>query len=861
MKVLFILIFFCLGQVQACEFRDINSPLVPSEILGLNPTNCFSSDVSGSLLINNDATGDNQNISRRDSYCNCIREEGEKFDFAPEQSDLDRFQVRAASKLRGKIDNSIDVLANRMAVMNGDMFVENKEAGQTCRQLLENDLQNLTCPGDNTILPAEYIQKTASTFYSTAKNRAGSLIEDKTESCGDNDVGMSFSEILDIRSSASPMVAQILQRIIQSAPSEVRNSKQNFQELMQDPMFVISLSSNPELMNSYNSFQMTLKQHPVMRELLHNPELYNAMKSDEAIEVDSFSQSINRVFTERTIGHCENLKAQITRLFCTQNNTSFTPPDFSEFKTIISSMIPENSGVTLENINYFKHKSISEQFCNSNGSEYGEIESETYSYFPTYGAQETLDTYSAEGDATRSLNEDKALLCPYLPPPAEKWEALEARIAECNPELSEGQVASPMSYECIMLETLYGKLLPGRNILKEQLRVELLSSNEELTESEVEIQVESRLSHLKAGEFLRAGEQMRVYDYFIGADEQPTTPSALTATSETPTPTDGGGEPATGGRASVSSRSSGGSGTGGAPGGRTAGFEPGSFNSGGPEENAAFNSSPSSAGTDSAAEAERQRRTQDLFDRVRDRLERSDAAITETDPVRRRQRRLESLTPGVTIPDRVSTSSDDVLAANNSFNSPINGRTEDPTWLDNTTRDLTRDEQMNAALNEINEQREAARRPASSRPSPIGISGFGNNTLATEIPELLTSGAFDQDLEAALTSDPEDAQELLDLLESNPKTITITHKDNPQYQVQITREGDRYIIKKLGNEAEGAYQEFVASIERALGINQREENTGNPFSGIINRLRSYLGQIEIESEPTTGSAYSDLNLD
>ena len=209
----------------------------------------------------------------------------------------------------------------------------------------------------------------------------------------------------------------------------------------------------------------------------------------------------------------------------------------------------------------------------------------------------------------------------------------------------------------------------------------------------------------------------------------------------------------------------------------------------------------------------------------------------------------------------MSTSSDNVLAANNSINSPINGRTEDPTWLDNTTRDLTRDEQMNAALNEINQKREESRRPASSRPSPIGISGFGNNTLATEIPELLTSGAFDQDLEAALTSDPEDAQELLDLLESNPKTITITHKDNPQYQVQITREGDRYIIKKLGNEAEGAYQEFVASIERALGINQREENTGNPFRGIINRLRSYLGQIEIESEPTAGSAYSDLILD
>lgn len=855
-KLIFLSIFFVTFDLCACVFRNLSSPNIPSEILGLTPVNCFRAESFLSSQQEQSSPSQLMPLIDKNSFCECIGTEAEKFSFAPEQTDLDRFQLASASKIREKIDNSISVLAVRMAVMNGEMFEANKDEGELCRSLLEEELQDLKCPGSDTILSATQIKREVSKYYDEAGKRAGKLIDDKTQSCGEEDIGMSFSQIIDIRSSVAPAIALNIQKIIQSAPESLRNSKTSFKDLVEDPMFLISLSSNPELLQNFLSFRDTLQQHPVLRELVSNQDLYNQMNSDQTLDPQILIGSINSQFRDKTELHCRNLKSQIVNLYCTQKDTIYSPPDFSEFQDIVGSMIPADSGVTLSNINYFRHKSISEFFCSSDGSQYRDIENDIYQFFPTQATDQAHDDYSMTRNVTSSLNDDKSLLCPYLPPPTEKWANLEQKYNDCSPDQTNQAEpsTSPMSYECMMVYELYRRLKPGRDILADRIRTEVESTLElGSEESEINLIVEERLARLKAGDFLDAQEQpYRIYDYFSGRAERI---ESLAVTTETPTPetaTEAGAPPT--GPGSTSTGGSGGvvsSGTGsaGVAGGRLAGANLGSNTSG---TNGAFNGRSPASG-ESAADAERRRRTQELFDNVRDRLERSEASITETDPERRRQRRLENLAPGFTIPDRVATPSSAVLASNSAevSNGVINGRVTEPQFQEGSQAGETANDSYNRALLDGYNAQVAARTPTSTQPSPISVAGFGESALATEIPELSVSGDFQEDLDTTLETRIEDARSLLELFNAFTRSIMITHKEHPDYRVQVMREGETFRVISHGNDVNPDYREFLSSIQRFFAD---PEN----FLKYKSNLEALVTGVEIQSEPTEGPAFSDF---
>ena len=517
-----------------------------------------------------------------------------------------------------------------------------------------------------------------------------------------------------------------------------------------------------------------------------------------------------------------------------------------------------NSDEEVQSLPYFEHNLISKEFCSNEEDRFNSLEENIYQHYPLAESNNNSDNFSAMRDFERPLQRDREFLCQYLPPPEEKWQALDARVTECGDQT--------ITDECIMLRALHGRMKPERDRIAAEAREGIRLSTSGISDEELEVQVNTRLASLSAGDLMPSEGPRKILRAFIDSDETPSQELAVTTADSSTTPTtpnaagsearSGGGQAGqTNGRSPAGQRNT--------P-GRQSGnkLARGDFGNSGTlagQSNAGFAGQNTSA--PNPTQEQIQRNMDNLYRDVANWIDQPVSQSSETDPMRRLEERLDRLSSALPNDRRAVAASGSNIAPTQESTSPLGSAFD--TSLGETQNSVPpeRDEANIARLaaNGFDANGDPLRPEAASGTTGSGsvgaaqVSNFGSGGSAGSVPKLTISGDLDQSLDAAVNGSLEEAQQLYNLLTSDEPSIEIVDSVNSNYKVRLVKDGDGFKIVPLGNSNDRGFQLFLQLVTNSVNI--REE-----FSGIINRLEQIPG-IQIEGGSQLQPAIQNLDLD
>ncbi|MEE2670128.1 MAG: hypothetical protein VYA54_00355 [Bdellovibrionota bacterium] len=827
MKAVFCLIILISFDLAACEFRSVAEVQIPDELKSFVPQNCFDFDQTG--IAPNEL---------KEKHCDCIAQENAKYALDFGTSLYDSFRKRALARLWEHHEKSLYALSENFIQLESDLFKDNKEIGNTCRKLLKDDLENLSCGSKKTILPIEKIKSIARTVYpkirAVSKARLNGLNGPYTSNreqaltCPNSNVRISEVDLIDYELKANRSLSMNLKNFLLELPSEITQKYKSMDEIISSDEFLELMMTDPALVKKINTFVHDAARSPQLSPLIENPNLVDIIQKE-----NFFLDELEKANQAKLLGNCEAIKESTINILCSDRASNIFPTSYRENKAIVQAMERGTQG-NLSQINIYQANNLSANFCSDQyNKDYTETFRNIRSTFPQYLTSKGKTDYDyipgselAEKNHTNKL---KTIMCPYFPPPEENRERLAAKVAECdaNPD-------TVMSYECIMVKTISADFTAKEEALIKAKTLSLQA--QDLPDEEIEKKVKEYKKSLGTDELLAKSEPKGPLKEFLKADKSETQ-VAETKTNE---------KRSERGEAYDGSSSAGFGGE----------LSNGELASSDQNSQGMLNRTPAEIVNSPEVNRNVQKNMNDLYDEVRRRIQTAKTAH-QNSPLGQKSKSVPSyLAPAFDMP---KTASDDTGgAAIAATPSGIEGQNLMPGGngflppLDPTSTEASAAESYNKALLDANEAKQArkaaeaaqaaraaGRSPASSGPSPIAISGFGPNALHTEIPSLTISGGLDEALDKMLQGDFDNAELLLDLLKADKKTILIVPEKNPKYAVRVEKRGDTYLVTPENPEMVDAdYRVFVDSIKESLNIKDR-------FKTFVAKLQSLLrGQNE-----------------
>ncbi len=820
MKSIVIAIFFLLTyEVIACEFRNSSEVELPDELKGFIPNDCFVFEGK------KDA---------KEKHCDCIAQENAKYALDFGTSLYDSFRKRALARLWEHHEKSLYALSENFIQLESDLFKDNKEIGNTCRKLLKDDLENLSCGNKETILSKEKIKLIAESVYDKAKaisearfhGKDGPAISNRQESlsCSNSDIKISEVDLMNFELKANHSVSLNLKNFLNELPKEITKKYKSIDEIISSDEFLeLMMTADPSLMNKVNYFMSEASKSPQLGPLIKSPNLVDLVNDD-----NYFLNQLEKINREKLIGNCETVKKNTISILCSDNTSNIFPESYEENRAIIQAMERGSKGNSSQ-INTYQANNLSANFCSDQyNTDYKNSHLSIESTYPLHLTQgQNGSSEYTPGMELRKRGHVDALknsMCPYFPPPEENRERLAAKVAECdaNPD-------TVMSYECIMVKTISADFTAKEEALIKAKTLSLQA--QDLPDEEIEKKVKEYKKSIGTDELLAKSEPKGPLKDFLKIDK-PDTQVAETKTNE---------KRSERGEAYDGSSSEG-------FGGELSNGELASSNQ---NSQGMLNRTPAEIVNSPEVNRNVQKNMNDLYDEVRRRIQTAKTAH-QNSPLGQKSKSVPSyLAPAFDMP---KTASDDTGgAAIAATPSGIEGQNLMPGGngflppLDPTSTEASAAESYNKALLDANEAKQArkaaeaaqaaraaGRSPASSGPSPIAISGFGPNALHTEIPSLTISGGLDEALDKMLQGDFDNAELLLDLLKADKKTILIVPEKNPKYAVRVEKRGDTYLVTPENPEMVDAdYRVFVDSIKKSLNIKDRFKTFVAKLQGLL----------------------------
>lgn len=822
-----------------------------------------------------DCMKENARRGTRETACACIDKikdiVGPNENYIPSP----QFPERLNKKRKAPVKSALFHISNLVNNLDSGLTKNLGEERFTMNCNLE-EFKKIRCPNSNSLFNDDDISALVTELQNTMmnndktsdfslpdlvsdRNPSGCLIPDKAIYKVNHQVSLQRVTVLmtileaNNQLSASPNVSTPLEFLEHSALSNTQIS--GFQLAIQD-------------------LKQSLARDPILQRLLNDP---SALQIFTTQDHENFGRRLNAIMASNyereaieEVGRvCKEIRAKLPDLFCQSKNS--VPENFQQFKDLTLA-VSENITTNQNNSNLLLYCSENETIQNANELVPPEFSLDTIDSFEnafkaSYDKQinfSKIGTFTGtDGRVVQSLS-----MCDYIPQPGKAYneKGVEEAINEnCGKVEGSDEERTPFTYKCLQakaVKALYGEKLEEIGNLEEKIRLAGPSPSPtqtiEVGGEEILVSKAIKLrEQLAKNLFKEDMEKPSIVEEFITGKKSKRRDLQLAASTKDSTKSNSGE-----GNTSISPAVAKTSAT------STAATYTGAQASAQPTEN------NSDYQREFAAQTQRDRNTQELFNEVQRRIregnQRSNRELASiSDQVRDirsgvNSRSSSPISPFMRdvldqstrhIPDGFydgATSDfeeEDYYPETDANGAPI--FTDRPVNDGSPARERTQEEERERALEEMYAARAAAGRsggrsrgPASvggsssgAGSAPFAIQGGGISNLGEVEPTVLE---LKDDLDPnnlniidLANSSPESAERLLNLIEDNSVSSFVIKKG--KLQVTVFRRGNRFVVRSDGaNELAPGFRAFKQSIERSIAQDSVNALLAQLRSGIEN---------------------------